>query len=161
MQLHAPRQRGVLLAPVMLAILVAHAALAARVTALQQPTASPPQTTAETPWPPVGVFRPDARSGVTTPRPIDETKPILPGRAYRANVQGTVVMEAVVQPDGTVGDVRVVRSLDKQFGVDDAAVTALKRWRFAPGKKDGVAVPVLVEVEMTFAISRAARRVPD
>jgi TonB family protein len=64
-------------------------------------------------------------------------------------------MEAVVLPDGTVGDVRVVRSLDKRYGVDDEAVKALKQWQFTPGKnKDGVSVPVVIEVEMTFTVGK-------
>jgi protein TonB len=61
-------------------------------------------------------------------------------------------MEAVVQTDGTVAEVRVVRSLDKKFGLDEEAVKTLKQWRFEPGKKGGVAVPVLIEVEMTFTV---------
>jgi TonB family protein len=61
-----------------------------------------------------------------------------------------VILEAVVLTDGTVGEVRVVRSLDKQHGLDDEAVKTVKKWRFTPGKKDGSAVPVIVSVEMTF-----------
>ena len=139
-----------MLAPVVLAIFVAYAPVIGQARASQQPPASPAQTTAEKPWPPVGVFRPDAGSGVTPPRVVEGPKPHFLADAMRANVQGSLKMEAVVQTDGTVGEVRVVRSLDKEFGLDDEAVKTLKRWRFEPGKKDGVAVPVLVEVEMTF-----------
>lgn len=139
-----------MLAPIVLAILVAHAPVTTQAGATQQSPASPAQTTAEKPWPPVGVFRPDARSGVTSPRLVKEIRPFLPAGAHKAHVQGVVTMEAVVQADGTVGEVRVVRSLDKKFGVDEEAVKTVKQWRFAPGKKDGVAVPVVIEVEMTF-----------
>ena len=59
-------------------------------------------------------------------------------------------MEVVVRKDGTVGDVRVKKSLDRKFGLDDEAVRAVKEWRFVPGKKNEAAVPVLVEIEMTF-----------
>ena len=69
-------------------------------------------------------------------------------------------MEAVVQTDGTVGEVRVVRSLDQKFGLDDEAVKAVKQWRFVPGQKDGVAVPVVVEIEMTFNVGMPKRRWP-
>ena len=72
----------------------------------------------------------------------------------RAKIQGNVQLEAVVQTDGTIGEVRVTRSLDREFGMDDEAVTCLKKWLFTPGVKDGVAVPVLVEVEMTFALRK-------
>ena len=70
----------------------------------------------------------------------------------KSKIEGIVEMEAVVLTDGTVGEVRVVRSLDKQFGLDDAAVEALKKWRFTPARREGIAVPVLVTVEMTFTL---------
>ena len=137
---------------IVLAILLAHAPVTPQSGATEQLPALPAQTTAEKPWPPAGVVRAAADPGVTSPRLIEETKPHFLAGAHKAKVQGTVVMEAVVQTDGTVGEVRVVRSLDKKFGVDEEAVKALKQWRFAPGKKDGVAVPVLVSVEMTFTV---------
>ena len=63
-----------------------------------------------------------------------------------------VHVEAVIETDGTVGEVRVSRSLDKQFGLDDQAVKTVKEWLFMPAQKDGVAVPVLIEIEMTFTL---------
>ena len=47
-----------------------------------------------------------------------------------------------------------MRVLDKRYGLDDESVKALKQWQFTPGQKDGVAVPVIVEVEMTFTIGK-------
>ena len=55
----------------------------------------------------------------------------------RAKVQGTVLLECVVLPDGTVGDVEVVRSLDPTFGLDQEAIKAARQWRFAPGTRFG------------------------
>ena len=86
------------------------------------------------------------------PRVIKEAKPSYTVAAVRARVEGRINLEAVVHPDGTVGEVRVVRSLDKKYGLDEQAVTAVKQWRFAPVKNDDVAVPVLVEVELTFSL---------
>lgn len=60
----------------------------------------------------------------------------------------------MVQPDGKVGEVRVTRSLDQKFGLDEEAIKTLKKWQCLPGKEDGVAVPVLVEVEMTFTLRK-------
>ena len=68
----------------------------------------------------------------------------------RAKIQGKVKLEIVVQPDGTVGEARVVRSLDRKYGLDDSAVKSLKDYRFFPGMKDGAAVPVLVSMEVAF-----------
>ena len=138
-----------MLASIALAILVAHAPLTAQAT--RQPE-SPAQATPEKPWPPVGVFR--QGDGVTLPRIIKQTRPHYRAYALKARVQGGVMMEAVVQTDGTVGEVRVVRSLDKEFGIDDEAVKTLKQWRFEPGKKGSVAVPVLIEVKMMFNVGK-------
>jgi periplasmic protein TonB len=95
-----------------------------------------------------------ARPGqdVTAPQVVREVKPVYTESAKKERIQGTVAMDVVVQADGSVGDVTVTRSLDKQHGLDDEAVKAAKQWRFAPGKKDGNAVPVLVEIEMSFTL---------
>jgi TonB family protein len=44
----------------------------------------------------------------------------------------------------------VIRSLDRTFGLDEEAIKAMRLWRFRPGMRQGVAVPVLVTVEMDF-----------
>ena len=51
-----------------------------------------------------------------------------------------------------MGEVKVTRSLDAAFGLDQPAVKAMKRWTFKPGTKDGKPVPVRVSVEMTFTL---------
>ncbi len=70
----------------------------------------------------------------------------------RAKMQGTVLLECVVLPDGTVGDTRIVKSLDQVFGLDEQAVKAAKKWRFVPGQRLGEPVPVLVTIELTFTL---------
>jgi len=114
----------------------------------QQAPGASTQRAPETPWPPAGVFR--VVQGITAPRIIKSARPNYPPEATRAKVQGRVKLEMVVHADGTVGEVRVVSSLDRKFGVDDAAVKAVKEMRFAPAMKDGVAVPVLLSTEMAF-----------
>jgi periplasmic protein TonB len=97
-----------------------------------------------------GVYRPG--NGVVSPRLIKEVKPNYTGEAMRAKIQGEVWMEAVVMPDGSVGQVSITRSLDSAFGLDDEAVRTVKQWRFAPGTRMGQPVAVLVEVQMTFTL---------
>ena len=116
----------------------------------QQPPAGTQAPGADKPWPPAGVIRLDKT--VTAPKLVRETKPRYTDDAKRAKIQGVVHVEAVVKTDGTIGDVRVTRSLDKEFGLDERAVAAVKEWRFVPGQKDGAAVPVLVEIELTFTL---------
>ena len=91
-------------------------------------------------------------SGVQSPTVITEVKPQYTAEAMRAKVQGTVVLECVVLPDGSVGDVTVVRSLDPTFGLDQEAVKAAKRWRFRPGTRFGEPVAVLVKIELDFTL---------
>ncbi|HTL00611.1 MAG TPA: energy transducer TonB [Vicinamibacterales bacterium] len=97
-----------------------------------------------------GVFRPG--NGVETPRLLNEVKPQYTAQAMRAKIQGTVLLECVVQPDGTVGNIRVVRSLDSAFGLDQEAIKALRGWKFAPGTRMGTPVAVLVTVEIAFTL---------
>lgn len=97
-----------------------------------------------------GAFRPG--NGVQLPQPIQEVKPQYTADAMRAKVQGTVLLECVVLPDGTVGPVEVVRSLDSTFGLDQEAIKAAKKWRFKPGTRFGEPVAVLVTIELTFTL---------
>jgi len=89
---------------------------------------------------------------VTAPKIEKEVKPVYTESAKKERIQGLVGMDVVVLADGSVGDVTVTRSLDKEHGLDDESVKAVKQWRFVPGKKDGKAVPVLVEIEMAFTL---------
>jgi protein TonB len=91
-------------------------------------------------------------NGIVAPRLVQETKPAYTADAMRARIQGVVSMEAVVLADGSVGRIRVVRSLDTTFGLDNEALAAVKRWRFTPGTLSGRAVPVLVNIELAFTL---------
>jgi protein TonB len=93
-----------------------------------------------------------AGNGVVSPRLIREVKPGYTPEAMRARIQGMVTLRAVVMPDGSVGTAQVVRSLDSAFGLDDEALKTVKLWRFMPGTLAGRAVPVMVEIELTFTL---------
>jgi TonB family protein len=97
-----------------------------------------------------GAFRPG--NGVTLPVVTREVKPQYTAEAMRAKVQGTVLLECVVLPDGSVGPVEVVKSLDSSFGLDQEAMKAAKQWRFRPGTRFGEPVAVLVTIELTFTL---------
>jgi TonB family protein len=91
-------------------------------------------------------------NGVTSPTVLREVKPGYTADAMRAKVQGTVVLECVVLPDGSVGRVEVIRSLDSSFGLDQEAIKAAKQWRFRPGMRQGEPVAVLVRIELDFTL---------
>lgn len=97
-----------------------------------------------------GVYRPG--NGVELPQVIVQKKPQYTAEAMRAKVQGVVWVDAVVLPDGTVGDVNITKSLDSTFGLDQEAIKAAKQWRFVPGRRFGQPVAVLVTIELTFTL---------
>jgi len=97
-----------------------------------------------------GAYRPG--SGIDLPVVLKEVKPQYTAEAMRAKVQGVVVLECIIGVDGTVSDVRVQRSLDPVYGLDQKAMEAARQWRFVPGKRQGQPVPVLVSIELTFTL---------
>jgi protein TonB len=121
-------------------------------TAAQPPQPPVIEATTEKPWPPPDVVR--AGNGVAHPRLIKETKPNYTGEAMRQRIEGVVWMEAIVEADGSVGEVRVTQSLDKEYVLDEEAVRAVKQWRFAPAMQEGEPVRVLVEVQMSFVVRK-------
>jgi TonB family protein len=70
----------------------------------------------------------------------------------QVKLQGTVRLEVLVERDGKVAKVRVIRSLDRQFGLDDEAVAAAEKWRFAPATKDGRPVRIVVSIDVSFTL---------
>ena len=97
-------------------------------------------------------------NGVTAPILLKEVKPQYTAEAMRAKIEGSVVMECVVQSDGTVrDDIKVIRSLDRKYGLDDEAVKSARQWTFKPGMKDGKAVPVQITIEIAFTTSMKKR----
>lgn len=97
-----------------------------------------------------GAYRPG--SGITLPSVLREVKPAYTADAMRAKVQGSVWLECIVLPDGSVGEVKVTRSLDPIFGLDQEAIKAAKMWRFRPGMRQGEPVPVMITIELTFTL---------
>lgn len=106
--------------------------------------------------PPAAPFAPGAvpvcTLGVTLPKLVRERKPFYPAEAMSAKIQGSVVLEAVVLSDGNVGEVRVMRSLDRDTGLDEEAVRAAREWRFEPGTLHGNPVPVIVTLDFSFRL---------
>ena len=90
--------------------------------------------------------------GVTPPVPVASVKPQYTVPARQAKIQGTVRIRCVVSRDGVCTDVAVVQSIDRQLGLDDAAIEALHGWRFKPALVRGTPVAARVFVDFTFAL---------
>ena len=78
---------------------------------------------------------------VRTPTKIKDVSAVYPQAAATARVQGVVIVETTIDPEGAVADVRVLRSIPL---LDQAALAAVRQWRFSPTIVDGKAVPVIM-----------------
>lgn len=87
------------------------------------------------------------------PIPIGEIKPIYPEFFQRAKVQGTVVLEVDVYCDGSVGNIKVLRSvISGAGGLDEAAIDAVRKIKFIPGKSAGKPVDTHVIIPVEFRL---------
>lgn len=93
--------------------------------------------------------------GVTAPQVIYKVQPRYTDEARTARVEGTVVLDVTVGSDGIPSDVVVKKSVDE--GLDRNAVEAVRQWRFKPGAKDGVPVPVQAVIEINFRLMKDAK----
>jgi protein TonB len=91
-------------------------------------------------------------NGVSAPIPLRRPPPAYTPEAMRARLQGVVVLNCVVRPDGRCSDIRITRSLDTMFGLDQQAIASARDWVFRPGMRMGQPVPVLVTLEIGFTI---------
>jgi TonB family protein len=85
---------------------------------------------------------------VKAPRAIYDPEPEYTEKAREEHQQGIVLIRMVVGSDGMPRDVKVYRSLSADL--DESAVNTVKKWKFAPGTKDGKPVAVQIIVEISF-----------
>ena len=78
-----------------------------------------------------------------------DVAPQYPSIAQSARVQGVVIIEATIGPDGLVQDARVLRSIPL---LDNAALDAVRQWEFSPTLLNGVPVPVIMTVTVNFTL---------
>lgn len=102
------------------------------------------------PW--EGTYFTACDEGLVMPVLVNEVRPSYTREAMAALIQGVVGLQAMIGADGSIGEIRILKSLDPTYGLDRQAVAALRQWRFKPGTRDGQPVPVLVEIEMSFRL---------
>lgn len=102
-----------------------------------------------TPWAAAeGAFR--VGGEIAPPRKTRDARPEYPREAQERKIQGVVVMEIVIGPNGKVRDARVIRSVP---GLDQAALAAVRKTEYSPAMRNGVAVPIVMTVTMNFTIN--------
>ncbi len=88
--------------------------------------------------------------GVSAPKALYAPDPEYSEEARKAKYQGTVVLWLVVDASGRPQQIRIQRALG--MGLDEKAIEAVKQWKFDPARRDGQAVPVMINVEVNFRL---------
>lgn len=87
----------------------------------------------------------------TDPKPTHTPRPKYPSRARKLGWEGTVILLVEVLSDGTTGEIEIQESSGRSI-LDDAAIQAIRKWRFAPAQKQGVRVATTVKIPVVFKI---------
>ncbi len=85
----------------------------------------------------------------TVPKVVHEVKPVYPRDAMAKGITGDVHVDVSIDERGTVTNTAIVKSIPE---LDEAAMTALRQWKFEPARRDGKAVPVTVTILTTFRL---------
>jgi protein TonB len=104
------------------------------------------------PPPPPAAPKDPVRVGgqISQPTLLHRVEPIYPSAAVAARVQGIAILETIVDEDGRVTDVRVLRSANPLL--DREAITAVRQWRYAPVVLNGVPVKFILTVTLSFRL---------
>jgi len=117
------------------------------------PAPPPPPPPSDPPAPPVvwSPGDPPLRIGgaIKEPKKIKDVRPVYPPIAQSARVSGIVIIEATIGVDGSVTDARVIRAVAL---LDQAALEAVRQWKFTPTTLNGVPVPVIMTVTVNFTL---------
>jgi len=95
------------------------------------------------------IYRPGV-DGVSSPQCIYMPNPPYSEGARKFQLSGTLSAEAVINSEGRLENVRIVRGLPG--GLNDTTIATMKTWRCNPAHKDGKAVPSRVQFEVNFRL---------
>jgi len=88
---------------------------------------------------------------VKAPAKVKHVDPAYPPLAQTARIEGTVILECVINPLGRVVDLKLLRSIPM---LDEAAIAAVRQWVYAPTVVNGVPVSAMMSVTVRFALSQ-------
>ena len=108
------------------------------------------------PPPPAPAHRDPVRVGgqIKEPQLVRRIEPVYHPLAVRANIRGTVILEAIVDKEGRVADVHVLRSAHRML--DEAAIEAVRQWRYVPLVLNGTPERFVLTVVLTFNLTQQA-----
>ncbi len=113
------------------------------------PTSATAETKAASASPAERIYR--MAEGIKAPLCIYQPMPSYTEEARKARIEGTMLLQAIIRKDGTVGEIRILRSLG--YGLDESALDTIRnRWRFEPGTLNGQPVDVQANMEVSFRL---------
>jgi periplasmic protein TonB len=100
--------------------------------------------------PPTGPRGPERlHQGIQAPRKTVDVAPRYPTLARESHVEGTVILDVIIDERGAVTSTRVLKSVTF---LDQAAIDAVQQWRFSPARLNGEAIPIVMTVTVTFRL---------
>jgi protein TonB len=100
--------------------------------------------------PPPAVQAVRVGGNIKEPTKTKNVAPVYPDIAKQARVQGIVILECTISPQGKVTDVKVLRGIPL---LDQAGIDAVKQWQYTPTLLNGVPVPVIMTVTVNFRLN--------
>jgi TonB family protein len=99
--------------------------------------------------PPAPVTPMRLHTGIREPRKIVDVPPVYPQLAQASHIEGLVIIEAIIDTRGIVQSARVLRSVPF---CDQAALDAVRQWKYTPTLLNGMPVPVIMTVTVNFTL---------
>lgn len=96
------------------------------------------------------VYRFNVNGPITPPARVESPPPEYPQEARDARIQGVVVLEVVIDSAGSIADIKVIRGLP--LGVTEAAIEAVRQWRFEPARLNDEPVAVQYVLTVRFRL---------
>lgn len=93
---------------------------------------------------------PTLRADFENPVPVRTVAPDFPDEMRRQHLNGIVMVSCQIDPEGHVQDPKVVKTTNDAFS--EPAMAAVKKWKFKPAHRDGVAVAIRVTIPLKFTV---------
>jgi protein TonB len=84
---------------------------------------------------------------IRPPTKIATVEPVMPEVARQAGIRGVVIVEITIDTEGAIKVAKILRSIPL---LDQAALEAVRQWRYEPTRLNGIPVPVIMTVTVNF-----------
>ncbi|HVD91489.1 MAG TPA: energy transducer TonB, partial [Vicinamibacterales bacterium] len=88
-------------------------------------------------------------ANIRVPVKVRDVKPVYPAEAQVNRIQGVVILEAIIDTDGTIAAARVLRSIPE---LDEAALDAVRQWKFMPTLLNGSPIGLVMTTTVNFTM---------